>query len=80
LISGLKNPALELEKKESKQRSSDNMTQYVNKVVGLPIEKLRVRTTSMSVILSHICYEKLLVGYRDSCSGLLGIGIRVLVC
>jgi len=41
LISGLKNPALELEKKESKQRSSDNMTQYVNKVVGLPIEKLR---------------------------------------
>ena len=69
LISGLRNPALDLEKKEAKQRSMDNMTQYVNKRVGLPIEKLRVCTTNVPVIISHIWYEKLFDGYRNSCSG-----------
>ena len=42
IISGLKNPALDHEKKEAKQRSMDAMAQYVNKRVGLPIERLRV--------------------------------------
>eukprot|EP00112_Aurelia_sp_Birch-Aquarium-sp1_P011123 Seg2346.6 transcript_id=Seg2346.6/GoldUCD/mRNA.D3Y31 product="Exocyst complex component 1" protein_id=Seg2346.6/GoldUCD/D3Y31 len=40
LISGLKNPALDLEKKESKQRYIDAMGQYVNKRIGMPIEKI----------------------------------------
>ena len=48
IISGMKNPALDPEKKEAKQRSMDSMAQYVNKRVGIPIEKLSV---SLMVLL-----------------------------
>ncbi|XP_065058911.1 exocyst complex component 1-like [Rhopilema esculentum] len=40
IISGLRNQALEKEKKEAKQRSTDAMAQYVSKRVGLPVEKI----------------------------------------
>lgn len=56
ILSHLKNPCLENDRKEAKQRYTDNLKAYTVNLLGRPLEKLHASLTCPCLELLRICF------------------------